>query len=201
MTTSAYLTGRKRYGLPQAMLWSENPGTLVDGYYYPDGSEIGADFTGLPESEKNTFLILSDHNRSEISFSNERIQQRQRMINGTMRSYTIADKISISTSWTMLPSKAYANNPAFDLNTGLTDFARTTDEFTADGGAGGLEILNWYDSHQGPFWVYLAYDRYDLSTKYNQIIKMYFKDFSYSVVKRGRTTHDFWNISLTLEEV
>lgn len=201
MTTAAYLTGRKRYGLPQAMLWSENPGTLVDGYYYPDGSEIGADFTGLPESERNTFLILSDHNRSEISFSNERIQQRQRMINGTMRSYTIADKISISTSWTMLPSKAYANNPAFDLSTGLTDFARTTDEFTADGGAGGLEILNWYDNHQGPFWVYLAYDRYDLNIKYNQIIKMYFKDFSYSIVKRGRTTHDFWNISLTLEEV
>lgn len=201
MTTSAYLTGRKRYGLPQAMLWSENPGTLVDGYYYPDGSEIGADFTGLPESERNNFLILSDHNRSEISFSNDRIQQRQRMINGTMRSYTIADKINISTSWNMLPSKAYANNPAFDLTTGTTEFAKTEDEFTVDGGAGGLEILNWYDNHPGPFWVYLAYDRYDLNTKYNQIIKMYFKEFSYSIVKRGRSTHDFWNISLTLEEV
>lgn len=201
MTTAAYLTGRKRYGLPQAMLWSENPGTLVDGYYYPDGTEIGSNLTGIPEDERNTFLILSDHNRSDISFSNERIQQRQRMINGTMRSYTIADKLNISTSWNMLPSKAYSDNPSFDQETGLTEFNRTEDEFTVDGGAGGLEIVNWYDTHQGPFWVYLAYDRYDLNTKYNQIIKMYFKDFSYSVVKRGRTTHDFWNISLTLEEV
>jgi len=200
MANSAYLTGRRRYGLPQAMLWSENSGTLVDGYYYPDGYEVGADLTGVPDNEKNTFLILSDHNRSELSFAQERIQQRQRMINGNMRAYNIADKINLSTSWQMLPSKSYANNPSFD-ESGATDFNRTTSEFTVDGGAGGLEILDWYDSHQGPFWVYLAYDRYDLNTKYNQIIQMYFKDFSYSIVKRGKSTHDFWNINLTLEEV
>lgn len=200
MATSAYLLGRKRYGLPQAMLWSENPGTLVDGYYYPDGYEVGANFTGVPAEERNTFLILSDHNREPLDFTPERIQQRNRMINGTMRSYSIADKMSLSTSWTMLPSKSYADNPSFDEN-GLTTLARTTDEFTVDGGAGGLEILEWYSNHQGPFWVYLAYDKYDLNIKYNEIIKMYFKDFNYSIVKRSYSVHDFWNINLTLEEV
>jgi hypothetical protein len=200
MANEAYLTGRRRYGLPQAMLWSENSGTLIDGYYYPDGYEIGADLTGVAEEDKNTFLILSDHNRSPIDFTSERIQQRRRMVNGNMRAYNIADKINLSTSWQMLPSKAYANNPSFD-ESGLTEFKKTTDEFTADGGAGGLELLEWYENHQGPFWVYLAYDRYDLNTKYNQIIQMYFKDFNYSIVKRGASTHDFWNITLTLEEV
>lgn len=200
MANATYLTGRRRYGLPQAMLWSENSGVLIDGYYYPEGYEIGSDLTGVPEDERNTFLILSDHNRQELAFTQERIQQRQRMVNGNMRAYNIADKINLSTSWQMLPSKSYADNPSFD-ESGNTTFKKTTDEFTVDGGAGGLEILDWYDNHKGSFWVYLAYDRYDLNTKYNQIIEMYFKDFSYSVVKRGSSTHDFWNINLTLEEV
>ena len=200
MANSTYLTGRKKYALPQAMLWSENSGTLIDGYYYPTGYEIGSDLTGASLDEQNTFLILSDHNRSELSFSQDRIQQKQRMINGNMRSYNIADKINLSTSWQNLPSKAYATNPSFD-ESGLTDLKGTTSEFTVDGGAGGLELLEWYDNHKGPFWVFLAYDRYDNNTKYNQIIQMYFKDFNYSITKRGSSTHDFWNINITLEEV
>ena len=200
MANAEYLTGRRKYGRPQAMLWSENSGTLSSGFYYPDGYEIGSNLTGVPVDEQNTFLILSDHNRAELSFSQERIQKRERMINGNMRAYNIADKISLSTSWLMLPSKAYADNPSFD-GSGLTSLKGTTDEFTVDGGAGGLELLEWYENHKGPFWVYLAYDKYDDATKYNQIVQMYFTDFSYSVVKRGSTTHDLWNINLTLEEV
>ena len=200
MANAAYLTGRRKYALPQGMLWSENSGTLIDGYYYPNGYEIGSDLTGAPANEQNTFLILSDHNRDELSFSQERIQKRERMINGNMRAYNIADKISLSTSWQMLPSTSYANNPSFD-SSGLTELRGTIDEFTVDGGAGGLEILEWYDNHKGPFWVYLAYDRYDDNTKYNQIVQMYFRDFSYSVIKRGSSRHDLWNINITLEEV
>jgi hypothetical protein len=90
-------------------------------------------------------------------------------------------------------------------------------QYTADGGAGGVDLLDWYKAHPGPFWVYLAYDNYsevrklsDQETaetsyqklnKYNQIVEMYIADFSYSVVKRGTSTHDFWNISVSLEEV
>lgn len=200
MANAAYLTGRRKYGLPQAMLWSDNPGTLSNGFYYPDGYEIGSNLTGVPTEDQNTFLILSDHNRAELAFSQERIQKKERMINGNMRAYNIADKISLSTSWQMLPSKAYADNPSFD-SSGITSFKNTTSEYTVDGGAGGLELLGWYENHKGPFWVYLAYDRYDDRTKYNQIVQMYFRDFSYSVVKRGFTNHDLWNINITLEEV
>jgi hypothetical protein len=200
MASAAYLAGRRRYVLPQAMLWSENPGTLSNGFYYPDGYEIGSNLTGVSENEKNTFLILSDHNRNELSFGQERIQKRERMINGNMRAYTIADKINLSTSWQLLPSKSYIDNPSFDSN-GLTNLRGGLGEFTVDGGAGGLELLGWYENHKGPFWVYLAYDRYDDKTKYNQIVQMYFRDFSYSVVKRGFTNHDLWNINITLEEV
>jgi hypothetical protein len=58
MATAAYLTGRRRYQRPQAILWSENPGTLVDGIYLPTGYEVGAD-TGdeTDESLFNQFMI------------------------------------------------------------------------------------------------------------------------------------------------
>jgi hypothetical protein len=41
MATSGYMTGRKRYQRPQALLWSDNPGTLSDGLYVPNGYEVG----------------------------------------------------------------------------------------------------------------------------------------------------------------
>ena len=43
MTTSAYMSGRKRYQRPQAALWSNNAGTLTGGLYVPNGYEVGAD--------------------------------------------------------------------------------------------------------------------------------------------------------------
>lgn len=209
MATAAYVSGRKRYQRPQAILWSENAGTLTDGLYVPTGQEIGA-VSSLTTGGINQFLILSDHNRSEMSFNSERIEKRERTINGRMRSYHIADKLTMSVSWNNLPSRAYSELADFNA-TGISSSKGTTNEFTSDGGAGGVEILDWYENHQGPFWMFLAYDKYknfgdnDASfgnlSKYNQIIQVYFSDFNYTVVKRGGTNHDLWNISVTLEEV
>jgi hypothetical protein len=199
MANSGYLDGRRQYGSPQAILWSKNSGTLVDGFYYPDGYESGADFGDAPEEEQGTFLILSDHNRSELSFSSERIQNRQRMINGNMRAYNIADKITLSTSWQMLPSRSFKQYPRFDENG--QPYTTGQEKYTVDGGAGGLDLLNWYNNNQGPFWVFLSYDQYQNEPKYSQIIQMYIKDFSYSVVKRSGASKDLWNISVALEEV
>jgi hypothetical protein len=212
MATQAYLTGRRRYQRPQAILWSENAGTLVDGFYVPTGYEIGADTpVGASEALLDQFLILSDHNRGEIGFNQARIEQRQRTINGRMRSYHIADKLTISMSWNMLPSRQYFQDPAFNVTTGTSSYENQTQEFTADGGAGGVELLDWYENHKGPFWMYLAYDKYSNFGKdnaayghlaqYNQIVQVYFADFNYSFVKRGGNNFDFWNISVTLEEV
>ena len=89
--------------------------------------------------------------------------------------------------------------------------------YTTDGGAGGGELVKWYKEHPGPFWVYLAYDNWDhFNTpnmpsperfpwdkcnymKYSHRMEMYFSSFNHSVQKRGN--YDFWNVSMTLEEV
>jgi hypothetical protein len=215
MATSAYLTGRKRYKRPEAVLWSNNAGTLSNGLYVPNGYEVGQ---SVPEETDpdliDQFLILSDDNRGEINFTKERLEKRERTINGRMRSYHIADKLSINWSWNMLPSRAYSELADFD-SSGKSPLYKTTGEFTSDGGAGGVSILDWYQSHPGPFWMYLAYDKYsNFKTdgkinnssfsnlgKYNEIIQVYFASFDYTVVKRGGSNFDFWNISVTLEEV
>ena len=212
MATAAYITGRKRYQRPQAVLWSDNAGTLSEGLYVPTGYEVGTD---VPEETDpnliDQFLILSDHNRGEININSERLEQRQRTINGRMRSYHIADKLSFSWSWNLLPSRAFYQNAEFDPTTGKSPYQNNLQEFTADGGAGGVEILDWYQNHKGPFWMYLAYDKYsnfgdDNAAfghlgQYNQIVQVYFADFNYSIVKRGGNNFDLWNISVTLEEV
>jgi len=211
VATAAYLTGRRRYQRPQALLWSENAGTLVDGVYLPIGFEIGADMP--PETDEgllDQFLVLSDHNRGELQFNPTRIEQRQRTINGRMRSYHIADKLTMNLSWNNLPSRSYYQDPSFNAS-GVSPYKNSNGEFTADGGAGGVELLDWYENHPGPFWIYLAYDKYSNFGKddaafghlaqYNQIMEVYFADFSYTVTKRGGSNHDLWNISVTLEEV
>lgn len=199
--TSTYITGRKRYARPQAMLWCDNAGTVQSGVRIPNGLE------------KEDFIICSDHNRQEISISQQRIENRQRMVNGTMRSYHVADKINLSVSWQNLPSRSYSRNVNF-LSTGLADMAEGDVEYTADGGAGGVELLDWYENHSGPFYVYLAYDKYNNMTLgntvqdasfgylgiYNDVRLMYFSSFEHTVVKRGGTNHDLWNVSVSLEE-
>jgi hypothetical protein len=255
MATNAYMTNRKKYGRPQAMLWANNPGSAEEGLYIPSGFEVGqVKPVNAPEEDLlNEFLILSDDNRSSLQFNSLRIEKRERMINGRMRSYHVADKLELSTSWSMLPSRSFSNFPGFDqfgiagnLVTSVDHddnpatpnklLVRTEDhdnnpatpdkiiqqysgsafykdqQFTTDGGAGGVEILDWYNSYKGSFYVYLAYDKYvdfkdndpnkySRLKQYNEIIEMYISSFSYSIEKRGSSNHDLWNISISLEEV
>lgn len=213
MASQDYISGRKKYQRPQAIMWSENPGTLQDGFFVPDGFEVNANTTGETNQDLlNQFLILSDDNRSPLDFKPTRLESRKRMVNGRMRSYHIADKLTLSMSWDMLPSRAYALRPDYSPTTGESQYkGNTSFEYTTDGGAGGVDILKWYENHQGSFWVFLAYDKYSVFgdnnqaygnlPKYNQLIEMFISDFSYSVVKRGGSNYDFWNISVSLEEV
>jgi hypothetical protein len=203
----SYLNGATR---PQAILFSDNAGTLESGMYVPNGNE-GEDF-----------IILTDGNRSEISMSNQRIEQRQRMVNGNMRSYWMADKLNLSTSWSRIPSRAYSEYVTFDPANGQIDNDPSTySMYTVDGGAGGVDILSWYEDHVGPFYVFLGYDKfridgsenYNRLSGYNQVLKMYVSSFDYDIEKRGGTNtgnmwsdnktvgFDFWNISISLEEV
>ena len=241
-TTPAYMLGRKKWARPQAMVWcDEMPTVDIDGNFIPVGYELGSDPTNISEEDlERSFLILSDHNRSQIGITNERIEQRQRMANGTMRSFFIADKLSIDISWSMLPSRSFKDYPNFnneDTNvsstidnsgkpqlfaqpySGGTEVAAipsgskfySQEQYTADGGAGGGEMLEWYENHTGPFWVLLSYDKYatfgseedarQKLGKYSQAIQMYISNFNYSIVKRGGNNFDMWDVSVTLEEV
>jgi hypothetical protein len=411
MANSAYMNGRKKYGRPQAMLWADNPGYISNGFYVPEGNELNS--ANNFATQDGEFIILSDDNRQPISFNQQRIEKRERMINGRMRSYHIADKLEISTSWEMLPSRSFSSDPLFnnlgktaletkgkrvgyldpkrevkvtyegrgyvtvpgetylldgkyvtlpeklvylpgdvvyadvqkekivaipgkmfwenelehddgkfkvpveekDLwqgeysaalvdtyligdvvsyngffwkyiildtsenplppsmqspywektsyktirevtetvrikeppqkilypgneifvdgkiiklpdtkmfvegtktvtieDTGTRATTVLSQQYTTDGGAGGMQILDWYENHKGSFWVYLAYDKYenfrqqgdttpyDNLAKYSQVTEVFFSDFSYELIKRGSSNYDFWNISVTLEE-
>ena len=219
MATNAYMAGRKKYQRPQGLLFADNEGIKVDGFHIPEGDEIGS--VGASVDGYGEFIILSDNNRSPIDFKTTRIEKRERMINGRMRSYHTADKLTLTVSWDMLPSRAFDTYAKFGAdgkpNMEIIPDIRTNPlEFTTDGGAGGVELLDWYKNHSGSFWVYLAYDKYtnfkDVfetvnsderfanTNKYNEVIEMFFSDFSYSVQKRSGLNFDFWNVSLTLEE-
>lgn len=209
MATSSYMQGRRSYlngaTRPQALLFSDNSGTLDNGSYIPTGTE-GDDF-----------IILTDGNRGEISMSQQRIESRQRMVNGNMRSYWTADKLNLSTSWNRIPSRAFSDNIYFNSTNGSIDTnPNNYSMYTVDGGAGGVDMLNWYENHAGPFYVFLGYDKFNINgTKnfnkmsvYNQVLKMYISSFDYSIEKRGgtwangtTTGYDFWNINISLEEV
>jgi hypothetical protein len=264
MASISYMNGRKKYQRPQAMLWANNPGYTSGGLYLPNGFEVGQTSTESEDQDLlNEFMVLSDDNRSPLQFETQRIEKRERMINGRMRSYHVADKLTLSTSWDMLPSRSFKTKPNFNAsaipdfnNDGTPEatFSKTrvdpgyeygkrmpqtlknpndssfveldstptifeienstslSNQFTSDGGAGGVELLEWYNTHQDSFWVYLSYDkytnfseedenRYDRLGQYNEIIEMFIANFSYSVEKRGGLSHDLWNISVTLEEV
>ena len=219
MATNAYMAGRKKYQRPQGILFADNEGIKVDGFHIPEGDEIGS--LGASVDGYGEFIILSDNNRSPIDFKTVRIEKKERMINGRMRSYHTADKLTLTVSWDMLPSRAFDTYAGFDANGNpnmaiIPEIRTNPLEFTTDGGAGGVELLDWYKNHSGSFWVYLAYDKYtnfkDVfettnvderfanTNKYNEVIEMFFTDFSYSVQKRSGLNFDFWNVSLTLEE-
>ena len=188
-----YYNTRKKWDRPQAMVWAKGDGLQTPDHAikYPAGKE-GEDF-----------IVVSDHNRAPISISKQRMENRLRMINGNMRSYHTADKITISTSWNLLPSRAFADQKVFENGEYIT---KDDCYYTADHGAGGVDLLQWYDNTPGAFWVYLSYDNYSSYGNdffnhikdYGERYMMFFSEFSYSIEKRG--LYDMWNVSVGLEE-
>jgi hypothetical protein len=194
MLSSSYLSGRKKWDRPQAVIFSSNSNGILNGVPQISGTE-GEDF-----------IILSDHNRSDISFNTNRLENKKRMVNGHMRSYHIADKMEISFSYNLLPSRSFSGSQSF---TASGQYIDDLIEYTADGGAGGAELLEWYSNNPGSFYMFLSYDKpqsftvgiYNSLDKYSDVLEVFTSDFSYNVVKRGGTNHDLWDISISLEEV
>ena len=199
-----YYDNRKKWNRPQAMVWANNPGEVVKS-----GAETGVTYP--LGSEGTDFIVISDHGRSPINFDLIRLENRVRMVNGNMRSYHTADKVSLSANWTLLPSRAFAGQVSYDMAGDHHPSGGC--EYTADGGVGGVDMLSWWRNTTGPFWVFLSYDNYEnyvdesgtpganqfgMIRDYGERHLMYFTSFNYTVEKRG--LYDFWNISVNLEE-
>jgi hypothetical protein len=186
-----YINNRTKYKQPQGLLLADQAGVAANGTFVPNGTEF------------EDFIILTDDNRDALDMSMERIEQRERMINGRMRSYHVADKTKISASWDMIPSRAFKDETAPFDGDGKKTAVPAADRYTTDGGAAGNEMLKWYDGHKGSFWVFLSYDRKynaNAAKTYNERLEMQFADFSYTVKNRG-PLFDYWSVNISLEEV
>ena len=207
-----YLAGRRKYGRPQALLFANYPGQLEQSgdnkVHVPYGVELGT----RPDQANDSayvFLTLSDHNRGPIDVKSNRLETRERTLNGKMRSYYNADKQTISVSWKDLPSRSFSDQPNFDTTTGQPDGESI--RYTVDGGAGGNDLLYWYYNFTGSFYLFISYDKYtefigeenvrNRLNEYQEVLEVFVSDFSYTINKRGQHTHDLWDVSITLEEV
>ena len=117
---------------------------------------------------------LTDHNRSTISITPDRIENRKRMANGTLRNFVVSQKRKIKTSWDNLPNKTV---------------------LTVDGFWGATEMINFYNSTFGEFTLRLTYG----DNTYEDILVM-FSEFSPQIKKRNNYV-DYYNIDITFEEV
>lgn len=124
------------------------------------------------------FRKITDHNRSALDENVERIENKQRMADGTLRRYSVAKKRTWSCSWDNLPSTNSKAN-------GLT---------TADGGWAGEDIETFVDINDGPFQMQLQ--RGDGTTT---TVTVMVASFNKTIAKRGIV--DLWNLDITLEEV
>ena len=123
--------------------------------------------------------IITDHNRSPLDVSYDRIENRQRSINGTMRINYISTKMKISTSWSNIVS---SNN-------------------TVDGNKGAAYLMDLYRSSAGdPVTVALTFKSGPTGSTTGATASMVFSNFDYSVVQRGQT-QDIVNMSVELEQV
>jgi hypothetical protein len=138
----------------------------------------------------NSTLKLSEHNRQPVSIEHNRIEKTQRMANGTLRKFFVADKKSINVSWNVLPSFF---------------------TFTVDGGYGAMDIRSFYDGTAAKASGALSgRSNFDVTLSYGgttQTFNMIFTSCSFELVKRnvkevsGDTPQEFWNVSLSMDEV
>lgn len=125
-------------------------------------------------SDGTTVCRPTEGNRSELSVDFERIKESERMANGRLREYYVADKRTWSVSWDMLPAP--------------------TSE-TVDGNAGGAEMEAFYKSHPGE--ILLTIKHKDSSL--DETVPVVLSSFDKTHVARG--AFDMWDLSVSMEEV
>lgn len=129
---------------------------------------------GISVDDVDGVKKLTDHNRAAISVDWTKIENKQRMANGTLRKFVVSEKRKFKVSWTNLPNK---------------------DSVTVDGYWGADSIEAFYKRAAGAFWITLNY-----GDGTNDRVQVMFDSFSSKVNKRGKYT-DLYDLDFGLEEV
>ena len=112
------------------------------------------------------------------------------MVNGSLRKFFVADKENITVNWNMLPSFS---------------------SMTVDGGYGAIDLKNFYEGTAAKGSGTLSgRSTFDVTIKYGgttKTLEMSITSVSFEIVKRNvkeqttDTPQEFWNVSLSMEEV
>ena len=181
--TATYDPGDKVYY--NGLLWKRKTGALTTVDQTPASVS-----TFWESNSEIDWAKLSEHNRQPLSLEHNRIEKSQRMSNGTLRKFFIADKKNFSTSWEMLPSRS---------------------DLTVDGGYGAVDLQEFYSTiGTNTFKIKIVYGQ-KLSGQNTVAREEYytvnFTSCSFSVLKRnvkGKITdpsQEFWSVSISMEEV
>ena len=153
--------------------------------FLPRGSAIqvyARDLYADPSDTTQAWIKLTEHNRSELGISIERIEQTQRMANGSLRKYFVADKKRFDVSWSMLPG---------------------TRGYTVDGQWGALDLIEFYNSTegQGTFSIRLNFAKSGTSQESSgyEEYTVSCTSFNATLLKRGEVP--FYNVSMSMEQV
>jgi len=154
-----------------------------------------------------TWYDLSDHNRQPIQYAPQRIEQVQRMANGTMRKFVVANKAIYDTSWQALPS-------ATQTITSQSGVSLTSYKPTVDGKMGAGFMKAFYDKYVfQPILLKLTFAIDNATgtghvpsqsasplTSNHQILTVFMTDFKYTINKR-LTLIDYIDVSMQFTEV
>ena len=154
-----------------------------------------------------TWYPLTDHNRDPIQYSPQRIEQVQRMANGTMRKMVIANKSIYDVTWKNVPT-------ATQTISSQSGFNIPSYKPTVDGNYGAGFIKAFHDTYVfQPVWIKLTFATDSAtgnshvpsklaspSTGNHQIINAFITDFKYTINKR-LTYLDYVDVTLQFTEV
>jgi|694.fasta_scaffold05335_16 hypothetical protein len=179
-----YSPGDKVYY--SGLLWKRKTGALTT-----IGQTPASGSTFWESNSEIDWVKLSEHNRQPLSLEHNRIEKSQRMSNGTLRKFFIADKKNFSTSWDMLPSFK---------------------DLTVDGGLGAVDLQRFYSNvGVNTFNIKIFYGREKITESSTvdriEYYKVNFTSCSFSVIKRnvkGKTidpAQEFWSASISMEQV
>lgn len=170
---------------------------------------------GIAVSTDNvTWYPLTDHNRAPINISMERIEQAQRMGDGTLRKYVVANKNIFDASWSFIPAATQTISSISGL--GIASFKPTVDGYY---GAGFMKAF--YEANVfNPVYIKLihATDTTAGNSHYSsqqgssasvpsngvgngiEVRRVFITNFSYDIMKRFTLT-DYVDVKMQFTEV